>query len=134
MIEEAPIIIPAQEPPYVLVPIPVAPLAGKEVRRSIRLKAKGMVGSSSGAGSSRTNSLSGTYPLLTNFPFTRLSTEEVLELFRSYRIILGENETQRDMILKSLQNSSRDTFLNSVSQMIEKTIENSFDLITMYPS
>jgi hypothetical protein len=92
------------------------------------------VGSGSGVGSSCATLLSCTCHLLTNLCFTRLSTDEVLDLFRSYRIILGENETQGEMILKSLQNSSRDIFVNSVSQMIEKTIENSFDLITVYPS
>jgi hypothetical protein len=102
------------EPPPVPVLVLVVPaesvLVGKEVRRSVRLKRKGLAGSDSGAGSNHETLLSGTCPLLTKFSFTRLSPNKVLDLFRSYRIILGENEAQRDIILKSLQNGSREIF------------------------
>jgi hypothetical protein len=75
--------------------------------------------------------MSGNYPLLTHFPFTKLSSDEILDLFRSYCIILGETEENRTLILKSLQTSSRESFINSLNQMIEKSIENSYDTVTV---
>jgi hypothetical protein len=68
-----------------------------EARRNIKLKVKG-THSSFDQSVGRTSLNSGSFPLFDNFPFTRLTVEEIAELFSSYRIKLGDNAQHRNTL------------------------------------
>jgi hypothetical protein len=77
------IVVPTNTYPVLDVPVGPVVSTGTEVRRSVRLKVKGLAGSGASSGSCRDKLLPSSCPLLTNFPFTRLSHDEILDLFRS---------------------------------------------------
>jgi hypothetical protein len=108
-------------------------VAPSEPRRSIRLKVKGKAGSSTASDRGRDAWTSGKCPLLDSFPYSRLTVDEVSELFRSYRIILGDNATHRDLILMAIQSSSRQCFENTIRQVIDKRKRNSYEFVIVYP-
>jgi hypothetical protein len=94
---------------------------------------KGKAVSSTGTVRGRDAWTSGKCPLLDNFPYSRLTVDEVSELFRSYRIFFGDNDTHRDLILTTIQSSSRQCFENTIRQVIEKSKDNSYEFIIVYP-
>jgi hypothetical protein len=107
------------------------PLTATAPRRSVRLKVKGLAGS--GIDKSRLSFNTDTCPLFKFFSFTRLTVDEIADLFRSYPIILGDNEQHKDLILTAIQSSSRKTFENTINQVLSKYKENYYDMVTVYP-
>jgi hypothetical protein len=108
-------------------------LKGPEPRRSVRLKIKGLSRSSMSSSKGYLSNILGSCPLLDSFSFHRLSIDEISELFRSYHVILGDNDTHRKLIVDHLKNLPRDSYDSIVSQMLHKCKENSYELITIYP-
>jgi hypothetical protein len=101
-----------------------------EPRRNIKLKVKG-THSSFDQSVGRTSLNSGSFPLFDNFPFTRLTVEEIAELFSSYRIKLGDNTQHREHIILAIQASSRNSFENTIKQVIDKSKTNSYEMVTV---
>jgi hypothetical protein len=81
----------------------------------------------------RTSLTSGSCPLFDNFSFTRLTVEEIAELFSSYRIKLGDNAQHREQIILAIQACSRNSFENTIKQVIDKNKTNSYEMVTVYP-
>jgi hypothetical protein len=81
----------------------------------------------------RTSLNSGSCSLFDNFLFTRLTVEEIAELFSSYRIKLGDNAQHREHIILAIQASSRNSFENTIKQVIDKNKTNSYEMVTVYP-
>jgi hypothetical protein len=104
------------------------PLTATAPRRSARLKVKDLVGSGRGIDKSRLSPNTDTCPLFENFSFIRLTVEEVADLFHSYRIILGDNEQHRDLIMTAIQSSTRISF-----EILLKCKENLYDMVIVYP-
>jgi hypothetical protein len=103
-----------------------------EPRRSIKLKVKG-THSSLDQSVGRTSLNSSSCPLFDNFPFTRLTVEEIVELFSSYRIKLGDNAQHREQIILVIQTSSRISFENTIKQVIDKSKTNLYEMVIVYP-
>jgi Domain of unknown function (DUF4283) len=68
------------------------------IRRSIRLKVKGLQGSSKAKAQLASGSA-----LISQFPFGRLTNDEVADLFRTYRVKLGTTMEQRDAIIQNIR-------------------------------
>jgi hypothetical protein len=88
-------------------------VACTEPRCIIQLKVKG-THSSSELRMGRATLHSGSFPLFNNFPFTKLTVEEISDLFRSYRIKLGDNIQHREHIIHAIQTNSRTSFKNTI--------------------
>jgi hypothetical protein len=76
-----------------------APPSQSQVRRSIRLKVKGLNG---GTSKYRSQPHSGS-PLMVLFPFCRFTTAEIVDLFHYFRVQLGFNELQRVQMIISFR-------------------------------
>jgi hypothetical protein len=84
----------------------VSPPNQNYVRRSIRLKVKGL---NRGVSKSISHTKSCSI-LMAQFPFARFTHDEIVDLFRSFRIQLGKDESQRDKIIGIYQKMSRENF------------------------
>jgi hypothetical protein len=93
----------------------------------------GKVGNKKDSGTGRIALQSSNYPLFDNF-FTRLTVAEITKLFRSYRIMLGENDTHRDLIINSIQTCSRTALENIIRHVLDKSKINSYEMVTVYSS
>jgi hypothetical protein len=58
---------------------------------------------------------------------------EIVELFRTYRINLGQNDTQRDKIISHFQNINRSQFELAVKQVLDQTKVDLFEKVTVTP-
>ena len=56
------------------------------------------------------SSASGGNPLLDNFPYLRLTHDQVEHLFRIYNIVLGNSPQDRDVLIPAIQNMDRAQF------------------------
>lgn len=66
-------------------------------------------------------------PLVLNFPYTRLTTSEVVALFRAYNIRLGISNLQDEDIVRGIQNLDRVKFESLINQAFDKLKSFSFD-------
>jgi hypothetical protein len=96
------------------------------IRRSIRLKVKGLQGSSKVKAQLALGSA-----LLAQFPFGRLTNDEVADLFRTYRVKLGSNIEQRDAIIQNIRNMQRDSFNSVMEHLIARSKSNTFEMVTV---
>jgi hypothetical protein len=109
-------------------------LKGHEPRRSVCLKIKGLSGFGKNSSIGYMSSNPGSCPLLDSFLFPRLSSDEISDLFRSYRVILGDNDTHRNLIVEHVKHLPRDFYDSTISQMLHKCKKNSYELVTLYPT
>jgi hypothetical protein len=100
-------LIQAQQQAMVL----ILPLSQNHVRRSIRLKIKGLNG---GVSKSLSHTKSSSI-LMAQFPFARFTHDEIVDLFSSFRIQLGKDELQRDKIISGFQKMPREKFQSVVN-------------------
>jgi hypothetical protein len=107
----------------------VSPPSKNLVRRSLRLKVKGL---NRGASKNQSQTISGS-SILAQFPFSRFTHDEIIELLCSFRIQLGKDEAQRDIIINRFQNMQRDSFNSLVNQLIDHSYSDSFETITLSP-
>lgn len=66
-----------------------------------------------------------------NFPFLRLTEQEIYDLFRVYRIVLGQTIEQRDQIIKHLSKLDRVTFEEFLNGIVNKSKQNSYELVIL---
>jgi hypothetical protein len=96
-------------------------------RHSIKFKVKGLM---SGTTKSKAHLASGS-SLLAQFPFTRLIDAEITGLFRTYRVQLGSDPVQRDIIISSIRGMQRDNFGSVMEQLIARSKTNTFEMVTV---
>jgi nitrate reductase gamma subunit len=63
----------------------------------------------SGTNKSKAHLASGS-SLLAQFPFTRLTDAGIADLFHTYKVQLGSDTVQRDIIISSIRGMQRDNF------------------------
>jgi hypothetical protein len=97
------------------------------VRRSIRLKVKGLIGDAS---KNHSQAISGS-SILNQFPFSRFTHEEIIALFRSFRVHLGKDYSQRDILIRRFQQMQRNSFGTLVNQLIDHSRANTFEMVTV---
>lgn len=101
-------------------------------RRSLRIVAKGssdtvMAKAQRLAQAKEINALSSAgIPILTRFPFTRLTDEEIEQLFLVYNIKFGLAHLDRKTLVRAIQNLSRTEF--------DELIRNAFDSLRQKPN
>jgi hypothetical protein len=90
---------PEVEEPSLMVPLQPEPVPRRETepRRSVCLKIKGLLGSGRTGTRGYLSNIPGSCPLLDNFSFPRLSVDEISDLFRSYRVVLGDIQILIDL-------------------------------------
>lgn len=73
-------------------------------------------------------------PLLHHFPYTRLTVEQIIQLFQVYNITLGRNPQERELLILAIQKLNRQQFdsilttLNTTSHSTEHQILQLSDL------
>jgi hypothetical protein len=67
----------------------------------------------SGTNKSKAHLASGS-SLLAQFPFNRLTDVEIANLFRTYRVQLGSDAVQMDIIISSIRCMQRENFSSSM--------------------
>jgi hypothetical protein len=90
------LLIQVQIQPLVL----VSPPSQNSVRCSIHLKVKGLNGSAS---KTLSQAITGS-SIMAQFSFSRFTHDEIFALFRSFRVQLGKDDSQRDIIISRFQN------------------------------
>lgn len=103
-----------------------SPTLGTQSRRSVRLKIKGLTG---GFSTKPLITLGSGSPLFHQFPFNGLTIAEIIDLFHSYRILLGDTDLQRDTIISHIRSIQRATFEIYMHQVVEKSRTSSFELV-----
>jgi hypothetical protein len=73
-------------------------------------------------------------PLMQQYPFSRLTHPEIVDLFHSFRVQLGSNDIHRDNIIANFRNIPRDRFNNLINEIIEHSEENTFESVTVIPT
>lgn len=71
-----------------------------------------------GEGSSSTNTGN---PLVINFPFRRLTIEQVVELFKVYHIQIGSNDETRVQLISAIQHMDRASFETVITDLMHRT-------------
>lgn len=66
-------------------------------------------------------------PLITNFPFNRLTTDQVVDLFRVYQIQLGHNSGDQILLINAIKHMDRSRFEILVKELIFRTKATSSD-------
>jgi hypothetical protein len=69
--------------------------------------------------------------LVTQFPFSGLTKSKIADLFRSYRVSLGSNDSQRFKIIRQFRSIQRDNFSKIIDQILMKTKEDTFGMTTI---
>lgn len=96
-------------------------------RQSLRIQAQGGVGSilgkakkrirAKGEGSTTQTSI----PLVTSFPFRRLTIEQIDELFQIYHIHLGHHPKDKATIITTLQTMDRAKYELLIKDLLDQT-------------
>jgi hypothetical protein len=96
---------PKVEEPSLTVPLQPHPMPRKEteLRRSVCIKIKDLPDSGVIGTRGYLSSILGNYSLIDNFPFPRLSVDEISDLFRSYWVVLGDTDTHRSLNIDHLR-------------------------------
>jgi hypothetical protein len=71
---------------------------------------------------------------LAQFPFARFTHDGIVALFRSFRIQLGKDDSQRDTIINRFQKMQQDSFQSLVNQIIDQSHFDTFDTVTVTPT
>jgi hypothetical protein len=105
------------------------PLSQTQVHHSIRFMVKGLTGRSF---KSRSQPLSSS-PLIQQYPFSRFTHSEIVDLFHSFKVQLGTNDAQRDTIIISFRNMLSDSFSTFMFEIIDPSRTNLFEMVTVVP-
>jgi hypothetical protein len=80
------------------------------------------------------NIITNRYFILDHFSFSRLFVTKIVDLLRSYKVVLGDTNSQSGLIVSQIRKMSRISFEQSLNQALNQHKDNFDKIVIVYLS